>query len=68
MVIIPIHQYRHCSLEAALKSLRQSGRRGERTASDSARGTMTEWNGKPVRAGWHWLERRKDGALRTMAT
>jgi hypothetical protein len=25
---------------------------------------MTEWNGKPVRAGWHWLERRKDGAPR----
>jgi hypothetical protein len=25
---------------------------------------MTEWDGKPARAGWHWLERRKDGALR----
>jgi hypothetical protein len=25
---------------------------------------MTEWNGQPVRAGWHWLERRKYGALR----
>jgi hypothetical protein len=25
---------------------------------------MSEWNGKPARTGWHWLERRKDGALR----
>ena len=25
---------------------------------------MTDWNGKPERVGWHWLERRKDGALR----
>jgi hypothetical protein len=24
---------------------------------------MTEWEGKPGRAGWHWLERRKDGTL-----
>jgi hypothetical protein len=23
-----------------------------------------DWDEKPVRAGWHWLERRKDGALR----
>ena len=25
---------------------------------------MTEWDQKPVRAGWHWLERRHDRALR----
>ena len=25
---------------------------------------MKDWNGKPEGAGWHWLERRKDGTLR----
>jgi hypothetical protein len=25
---------------------------------------MTDWDGKPARAGWHWLERRDDRALR----
>ena len=25
---------------------------------------MTEWDAKPEREGWHWLERRSDGALR----
>jgi hypothetical protein len=25
---------------------------------------MTAWDGKPERAGWHWLERRHDKGLR----
>jgi hypothetical protein len=25
---------------------------------------MTDWDGTPARAGWHWLERRHDRALR----
>jgi hypothetical protein len=25
---------------------------------------MSTWDGKPPCAGWHWLERRRDGAWR----